>query len=78
MPPNPNTTRWLSTHHVEIQTVVPTAAVDTTTGVRPFDPIVVEQTHVFDANIQKPVLSEYKLKSKIKFEAYTSLPTRRL
>ena len=44
MPTYLNATRWLSTHHVQIQTVAPGAAIDTTTGVRPFVPTVVEQT----------------------------------
>ena len=71
MPPYPNVTQWLNTHHVEIQTVAPGAKVDATNGVRPFVPIVIEQTHVFAANLQKQLLSKYKRKSKIKSEAYT-------
>ena len=51
MPTYPDATRWSSTHYVEIQTVAPGAKVDATTGVRLFVSIVVEQTHVFDANL---------------------------
>ena len=66
MPKYPDATQWLSTHHVEIQTVAPGAKVDATTGVRPVVPIVVEQTHVFDANLQKQLLFKYKQNSKNK------------
>ena len=70
MPKYPNATRWSSTHHVEIQIVTPGAKVDLTTGLRPFVLIVVEQTHVFDTNIQKQLLSEYKRNSKNKSLEY--------
>ena len=56
MSPYPNATRWLSTHNVKIQTVAKTAAIDTTTGVRPFVHIVIEQTDIFDTNLQKQLL----------------------
>ena len=55
---------------MEIQTVTPDTAIDTITGVRLFVPIVVEQIHDFDANLQKQLLFEYKRKSKIKSEEY--------
>ena len=55
MPKYSNATRWSSTHHVEIQTIAPIAKVDATPGVRPFVPIVVEQTHVFDAKFPEAV-----------------------
>ena len=60
MPPYPNATHWLSTHHMKTQTVTPSSAIDTTTGVRPLVPIVVAQTYVFDANHQKQLPLEYK------------------
>ena len=63
---------------MKIQTVTPTATIDATTGVRPFVPIVIEQTHRFYANLQKQLLSEYERKSKIKSEAYVQfLPNKK-
>ena len=58
---------------MKIQTVVPTATIGSTTGLCPFVPVVVEQTHVFDTNLQKQLLSEYKQKSKIKSEEYAKI-----
>ena len=43
LPIYPNATRWSNTHHVEIQTVVPTAAIDPATGVRPPITVVVQK-----------------------------------
>ena len=60
-----------SSQYVEIQTVAPGDAIDATNGVRPFVPNVVEQTHVFEANPQKQILSENKRKSKNKSLEYT-------
>ena len=70
MPTYPDPTQWLSTHQVEIQIVAPGAKVDATTGVCPFVPIVIEQTHVFKANIQKELLLQYKPNSKNKSLEY--------
>ena len=70
MPKYPDATRWLSTHHVDIQTVAPGAKVDATTGLRPCVPIVVEKKHVYDANLQKQLLWEYKQNSKNKSVEY--------
>ena len=71
MPTYPDATQWLNTHHVEIQTVAPGAKIDTTTSVRPFVPIVVKQAYVFDTNLQKQLLSQYKRNSKKKSLEYT-------
>ena len=70
MPAYPNATQWSNTHHVEIQTVDPTANIDATTGLRPPITTVLQKTHVFDANLQKRLLLQYKRNSKIKYEEY--------
>ena len=73
----PDATWWSNAHHVEIQTVAPGATIDATTGVCPFICIVGEQTHVFDANLQKQLLSEYKRKSKNKSLEYWKFLTNK-
>ena len=59
---------------MEIQTVNPTATIDLTTSVRPPITFVVQKkTDVFDANLQKWLLSQYKRSYKIKSEEYAKL-----
>ena len=70
MPTYLNTTRRLNTCHVEIQTVNPRVAADANTGLCPPIVTLLQQTHIFDANLQKDLLSEYKRSSKIKSEEY--------
>ena len=70
MPTYPDATWWSNTHHVEIQTVDPTANIDATTVLRPPITTVLQKIHVFDANLQKRLLSQYKQNSKIKSEEY--------
>ena len=56
---------------MKIQTVNSTANVLANTGLRPHITIVVQKTHVFDANLQKKILSEDKQNFKIKSQEYT-------
>ena len=56
MPTYPDTTQWLNTHHLDIQTVHPPANIDATTEVRPPITIVVQKKHDFDKNLQKRLL----------------------
>ena len=77
MPKYPNATQCLSIHHVEIQTVTPGAKLDATTSLRPCVPILVEQTHVYDVNLQKQLLLEYKWYSKNKSVEYTKFLTEK-
>ena len=69
MPTYPDATIWSNSHHVEIQTVNPTANVVANTDLRPPITVVVKK-HDFDTNLQKQLLSEHKRKSKIKSEEY--------
>ena len=70
MPPYLNPNQYSTTHHVEIRTVNPTdlAAAD---GLRPPTFKTMEKTHVFDTNLQKELLLEYKRNSKIKSQEYS-------
>ena len=70
MPIYPDATQLSNTHQMEIQTVNPTANVVPNTGLRPPITIVVQKSHVFDANLQKWLLLQYKQNSKIKSEEY--------
>ena len=65
LPTYPDETRWQTIVNVEIDTVDPTAAADVS-GSGPNIKVVVKNTHVLDANIQKKLLSQYNLDSKIK------------
>ena len=67
--PTPHNGRTLTTW--KLKPSPPNAAIDPATGVRPPINVVVEQTHVFEANLQKLLLSEYEQKFKIKSEGYT-------
>ena len=75
MPTYPNTTQWSTTHHVQVNTVNPNDPPDAVTGKRPPVFKIMEQTHVFDANLQKEQLSEYKLNSKNKSQEYAKFLT---
>ena len=72
MPTYPDATRWSNTHHVEIRIVDPTVAIDATTGVRPPITTLLQKNYVFDANLQKRLLLQYKRNSKIKSQYYTN------
>ena len=69
MPPYPNATQWSTTHHVQVSIVDPNDP-EQPNGSRPICYEMIEQTHVFDANLQKKLLSEYKRNSKNKSENY--------
>ena len=56
---------------MEIETVNPNVAQDTKTGVPPRIFTLLQQTHVFDATLQKELLSKYKQNSKIKSQKYS-------
>ena len=64
LPVYPDETRWSTILNVEINTVYPTAAADAS-GACPNSKVVAKKTHVFDANLQKKLLSQYDLNSKI-------------
>ena len=66
MPSYPDANQWSTTHHVQVSTVNPTKTPDAVTGEFPAHFETIEQTHVFDANLQKELLSEYKRDSKNK------------
>ena len=70
MPPYLNATQWSTTHHVQLSIVDPTNQADRVTGKRPVRYQMIKQTHVFDANLQKELLSEYKRNSKNKSQEY--------
>ena len=69
MPTYPNANQWSTTHHVQISTVSP-ADPAAANGLHPPTITMEQQTHVFDANLQKELLSEYERASKIKFQEY--------
>ena len=71
IPPYPNATQWSTTHHVQINIVDPNDNPDDITGERPVCYQMMEHAHVFDANLQKKLLSEYKRNSKDKSQEYT-------
>ena len=72
MPPYLDANQWSTTHHVQVSTVNP-MDVPLANGSRPecFD--MMERAHVFDANLQKEQLSEYKQNSKNKSQEYTKI-----
>ena len=70
MPPYPDAIQWSTTHHVQVSTVNPNDAADRVTGERPVRFQMMERTHVFDANLQKELLSEYERDSKNKSQEY--------
>ena len=53
----PDANRWSNTHHVEIRTVNPTNLPDAVTDEHPPTITMARKTHVFDANLQKKLLS---------------------
>ena len=69
MPTYSNATQWSTTHHVQVSTVNP-LDVPAANGSRPVYFKIMEQTHVFDANLQKELLSEYECDSKNKPQEY--------
>ena len=71
----PNAAQWSTFHHVEVTTVNPNNAADRVTGERPVRFQMMEQTHVFDANLQKELLLEYKRNSKNKSQEYAKFLT---
>ena len=69
-PPYPDTDLWSTTHCVEIRTVNQSnLTVDNDS--RPPTITMTQQTHVFNANLQKELLSEFKRNSKIKSQEFS-------
>ena len=66
IPTFPNTTQLSTTHHVQVSTIILNDLPDALTGGRPLHFEVMRQTHVFETNLQKELLSEYKQNSKNK------------
>ena len=64
---------WSTTHHVQVSIVNPDNNSDDVTGERPICYQMMEQTHVFDTNLQKELLSEYKRNSKNKSQKYANI-----
>ena len=60
MPDYPNTNLWSTTHHVQVSIVDPDNNPDDVTGEHPVQYQMMEQAHVFDANLQKELLLEYE------------------
>ena len=71
MPTYPDTILWSNTHHVEIATVDPNIALDSNTGLRPRIVTLLQQTHIFDANLQEKLLLEYKRNSERESQEYS-------
>ena len=71
MLPYLDTNQWSTTHHVQVSTINPTNVSDAVTGERPACFEMMERTHVFDTNLQKELLSEYKRDSKNKSQEYS-------
>ena len=74
-PTYPDANRWSTAHHVKIEIVDPNDQLDPNIGLLPCTVAIAQQTHVFNANLQKELLLEFKQKSKIKSQEYA---TRRL
>ena len=56
-----------------MDTVNPNDAIDAQTGCYPIVTQMVAKTHTFNANLQKQLLSDYYLKSKIKSKEWAKL-----
>ena len=59
-PPYPDANRWSNTYNVEIKTVNPLGTPDPGTNERPPIIVVSTQTQIFDANLQKWLLSDFE------------------
>ena len=64
MPAYPDATQWSITMNVKINTV--NSLSDTSTGVWPDIMLVTAKTHVFDRNLQKQRILDYKLQERLK------------
>ena len=71
MPTYPDADQWFSTHYVKIETVNPNDQPDPNTGLHPRTVTMARQTHVFDTNLQKELLLEFKWDFKIDSEEYS-------
>ena len=69
MPTYPNANQWSTTHYVQVIIVNPTDQ-EAPNGSGPERFEMIEQTHVFDANRQKKLLSEHERNSKNKSQEY--------
>ena len=66
----PDALQWSITHHVGVSTVNPTDVADAVTGERQARFEMMKQTYVFDANLQKELLTEYERDFKNKSQEY--------
>ena len=71
IPPYLNANQRFVTNHVEIVTVNLNNQPDPNTGLRPPIITMVQQRHVFNANLQKELLSEFEQNFKIKSQEYS-------
>ena len=65
----PDANQWSTTHYVQVSTVNPAEA-EAANGLRPAHFEMIEQTHVYDKNLKKKPISEYKRNSKNKSQEY--------
>ena len=65
-PAYPDVTSWSTKYHLEVATVDAAVAPNNLTGKRPVIIELQEKTHIFDTNLQKRLLSEHDIKSKLK------------
>ena len=72
-PTYPAASQWSSTYHVEVLTLDPNATPDPTTKKRPTVVKVQERTNVHNPDLQKKLLSEHDLKSKIQLQEWYKL-----
>ena len=70
-PAYPAASQWSNTYHVEVNTVDPTGTV--TNGTRATVKALQKRTNIHDPNLQKQLLSEYNLKSKIQLQEWYKL-----
>ena len=73
LPTYPVTGRWLNTYHVEVVTVDANALPDATTGRRPEVVKLQEKTHISNPNLQKRLLSEHDIQSKLQLGEWSKL-----
>ena len=60
--------QWSVTYHVKIEIVNPNDQPDPNTSLRPRTVTMARQTHIFNTNLQKELLSEFEQDSKIKYQ----------
>ena len=66
-----DTNQWSNTYNVDIRTINPTAAILADDGSSLQTITLEQQTNIFNANLQKQLLSEFDQKSKIKSQEFS-------